>query len=203
MPPADLDQLRERGRREVEAELADRNRRVEGAAERDVGHDRSAGRLDGERPCDDVGGNVAEAHRSNPTALDARDGLESSARDVQDDPAVGRVDHAALEGPGDERDRPVAAGGRVPGVVEEDRAEMGALVVAGQHEAAVHVGMAAGLEDEQLADAVVIAERRRAPLEHRRPLQQRCASGDDAKRLAGGVVVGGLDLHLRTGDPRC
>ena len=89
----------------------------------------------------------------------------------------------------------MATGGRVPGVVEEDGAELCAVVVARQDEAAVHVGVPARLEDQQLADPIVIAERRRATLEHRRPLQQRCAARDDAERLAGGVVVGRLDLH--------
>ena len=69
---------------------------------------------------------------------------------------------AALERPRDERDRAVAARGRVALVVEEDDAEVGAVVLGLGDEAAVHVGVAARLVDEQLADVVEVLERETA-----------------------------------------
>jgi hypothetical protein len=74
--------------------------------------------------------------------------------------------------------------------VEEDDAEVGAVVVRLGDEAAVHVGVPAGLEDEQLANLVEPLECEAPLVEDRGALEPRHTAGDDAKRLACGVVVG-------------
>ena len=81
------------------------------------------------------------------------------------------------------------AGGRVAGVVEEDDAEVGALVLRLGDEAAVHVGVAARLEDEQPPDVVEVLGGVAALVEDRPALERLDAAGDDAERLAAGVVV--------------
>ena len=140
---------------------------VEGAAERDV--DRAARRFEPARV--DVGRHVPEADGANVAGLDAGDRLEAPGGAVDNDARLrlDRLDHAGLERPGDERDRAVAAGGRVAGVVEEDDAEVGAVVLRLGHEAAVHVRMAARLVDEQLPDVVEVLERVPSLVEDRPP----------------------------------
>ena len=85
----------------------------------------------------------------------------------------------------------MAAGRRVALVVEEDDAEVGAGVVRLGDEAAVHVGVAARLVDEEAADAVEDLAGEPAALEHRPALERPDAAGDDPERLAAGVVVDG------------
>ena len=68
-------------------------------------------------------------------------------------------DAAGLDRPGHERDRPVAARRRVALVVEEHDAEVRPVVVRRRDEAAVHVGVAARLVDEQPADIVEVVAR--------------------------------------------
>ena len=65
------------------------------------------------------------------------------------------------------------AGGRVPRVVEEDDAEVGAVVVRRDDVTAVHVRVTARLEDEQAAHVVDVLEREAAPFEDRRALERR------------------------------
>jgi hypothetical protein len=62
---------------------------------------------------------------------DARYRLEPARRNVDDDARLVSRDrqHARLERPGDERDRAVAARGRVARVVEEHDTEVGAGVL--------------------------------------------------------------------------
>ena len=83
--------------------------------------------------------------------------------------------------------------------MEEDDAEVGALVVRLRDEAAVHVRVPARLVDEQLAHVVEPLERKAALVEDRGALERRHTAGDDAKRLAGGVVVGRLDYEAAYG----
>src|SRR5205085_2093650 len=83
----------------------------------------------------------------------------------------------------------------------EDDAQVGAFVLRLGHEAAVHVRMAARLVDEQAPHVVEVFERVPALGEDRRPLERSHAAGDDAERLAGGVVVGGRD-HPRAARKR-
>ena len=85
-----------------------------------------------------------------------RERLETSRRHVDDDAGLPPADRqdAALERPRDQRDRAVPAGGRVAGVVEEDDAEIRAVVLRLGDEAAVHVGMAARLVDKQLPKVI-------------------------------------------------
>ena len=83
--------------------------------------------------------------------------------------------------------------------MEEDDAEVGALVVRLRDEAAVHVRVPARLVDEQLAHVVEPLEREAALVEDRGALERRHTAGDDAKRLAGGVVVGRLDYEAAYG----
>ena len=125
-----------------------------------------------------VGGHVAEAHGFHIAVLDARDRLQPSRGTVDDDARLrlGRVDDAALDRPRDERDRAVAARGRVARVVEEDDAEVGAIVLRLRHKAAVHVGVAARLVDEQAANVVDVLEGV-APL-----VEDRAARVEDRRR---------------------
>ena len=112
------------------------------------------------------------------------------------------VDNPALDRPRDERDRAVAARRRVARVVEEDDAEVGTLVLGLGHEAAVHVGVAARLVDQQAANIVGVFESV-APLVEDRAAEKRVdAAGDDAERLAGRVVVDRADTALRAGELR-
>ena len=121
-------------------------RGVEGASEGDV--DDPARRLDPLGP--DERRHVAEAHGAHPPAFDGRPRLEPAGGHVDDDPVlpVGASDHALVERPRHERDRPVPAGGRVALVVEEDDAEVGAIVVRRDDVTAVHVGVPSRLVDE-------------------------------------------------------
>ena len=88
--------------------------------------------------------------RTRPSST-RRPRLEAPRRDVDDDAvlALAALDDALVERPRDERDRPVPARGRVALVVEEDDAEIGAVVVRRHDVAAVHVGVAARLEDQE------------------------------------------------------
>ena len=169
------------------------DRRVERASERDlelVLADLEPGRVD-------VRGHVAEAHRAHATVLDVRPGFEASRRYVDDHVvlALGSLDDALVERPRDERDRPVPARGRVAGVVEEDDAEVRAVVVRLDDVAAVHVGMPARLVDQQAAYVVEPVVGVASLVEDRRPAQGIDAAGDDPERLAGSVVVDRANLH--------
>ena len=121
-------------------------RRVERAAVGDV--DLACRRLEACAP--DERRHVAEPHRAHLAAVHESPGLEPPGRHVDDDPllALAPLDHALVECPGDECDRAMAARGRVAGVVEEDDAEIRAVVVRLADEAAVHVRVAARLVDE-------------------------------------------------------
>src|SRR5581483_8474521 len=176
--PAELDQPRQLARLDRLLE-----RRVERAAERDV--DLAARRP--QAPPVDERRNVAEAHRPDAAAVQARDRRQPAGRDV--DHNLRALHQPALDRPGDERDRPVAAGGRVAGVVEEDGAEIGAVVLGLGDEAAVHVGMPAGLVDQQAADVVEPLQREPPLLEDRAALEPLDAARDDPERLVVGLVV--------------
>ena len=89
----------------------------------------------------------------------------------------------------------MAARRRVALVVEEDDAEVGAVVLGVRDEAAVHVGMSARLVDEQLPHVVQMLEREAALLENRAPAERLDAAGDDPERLAARVVVDRLDVQ--------
>ncbi len=163
------------------------DRGVEGTAERNV----HASLADPEALAPHVRGNVAEADRAHAAVLDPRPGLEASGRHVDDDAglALAALDDALVERPGDERDRPVPAGGRVARVVEEHDAEVRAPIVRLDDEAAVHVRVPARLEDEQAPDVVEACECIAPLVENRRAPERLDAAGDDPERLAARVVV--------------
>ena len=169
------------------------DRGVEGAAEGDV----DVGVPDPQPFGVDERGNVAEAHRTDAAVLDLRPGVEAARRHVHDDVVLAfpALDDPLVERPGHERDRAVAARGRVAGVVEEDDAEVGAVVVRRNDEAAVHVRVTAGLEDEEAADVVEPLERVAAAVEDRLTAERVDAGRDDAEGLASGVVVDGGYRH--------
>ena len=73
--------------------------------------------------------------------------------------------------------------------MEEDDAEVGALVFGVGDEAAVHVRVTSRLVDEELADVVEVGGRKSAPVEDRGALERSDAVGDDPEGLAPGVVV--------------
>ena len=80
--------------------------------------------------------------------------------------------------------------------MEEDDAEVGARRRSGGDDvAAVHVRVAARLEDEQPADVVEPLERVASLLEDRRAAQGLDPTRDDPERLAAGVVVDDLDAR--------
>ena len=110
--------------------------------------------------------------RTRPSST-LRPGLEAARRDVDDDAVLAllALDDALVERPGDERDRPVPARRRVAGVVEEDDAEVGAVVLGRHDVAAVHVRVAARLEDEQPPHVVEPLGSIAPPLEDRPPLR--------------------------------
>ena len=92
------------------------------------------------------------------------------------------------------------ARGRVAVLVPEQDPEVGAVVVGRHEKAAVHVGVPAGLVAEQPADAVDVLATRGvlAPVSDRLARDLEHAAVDDPKRLAGGVVVGRVDLDSRS-----
>jgi hypothetical protein len=98
--------------------------------------------------------------------------------------ALAPLDDALVERPRDERDRPVPARGRVAGVVEEDDAEVGAVVVRLDDEAAVHVRVAARLVDEEPPNVVEPLERVAALVEDRRAARRLDTARHDPERLA-------------------
>ena len=79
--------------------------------------------------------------------------------------------------------------------MEEDHAEVRAVVVRLDDEAAVHVGMPSRLVDEQTAHVVDALERVAALVEDRRPTQRLDPVRHDPEGLPCGVVVGCADLH--------
>ena len=82
----------------------------------------------------------------------------------------------------------------------EQDSELGTSVVRGHEEAAVHVSVATRLVAEQLAHAVDLLRARRVltPVPDRGARDLERAEIDDPKRLAGGVVIGRLDLDRRS-----
>ena len=85
----------------------------------------------------------------------------------------------------------------------EEDAEVGAVVIGRDDEAAVHVGVAARLVAQQPPDAVddVAAPRVLAALADGRAGDIGRAGRDDPERLAGGVVVGRLHVDHGTAQP--
>ncbi len=193
------DERREAGRRDVQPEAARVDRGVERAAVADVAADLTAPGLDRHVSGEDEGRHVPEADRLHVTAVgvDPGDTREPARRDVDRHGRLGPRDRepAGFEGPGHQRDRPVAARRRVTLVVEEHDAEVGAGVVGLGDEAAVHVGVAARLVDEQATDPVEDLAGEPATLEHGRALERPDAAGHDPERLAARVVVDRRDVE--------
>jgi hypothetical protein len=90
----------------------------------------------------------------------------------------------------------VPAGGRVARVVEEDDAEVGAIVVRLDDEAAVHVRVPARLVHEKASHVVEPFQRVAALVEDRPPAWRLDSAGHDPERLARGVVVDRSDRGL-------
>ena len=84
--------------------------------------------------------------------------------------------------------------------MEEDDAEIGAVVVRLDDEAAVHVGVPSRLVDEQPAHVVEPLERVASLVEDRRAARRVDAARHDPERLARRVVVDRADLHDATLD---
>lgn len=150
---------------------------------------------------DDIRRNVAKRHTlhqagSSPHARDDAAGGHVD-RDV-DLTVLGRPHPARFDRPGAEGDRPVAARGRVAVLVPEQDPQVCATIVGRHEETAVHVRVPARLVAEEPAHAVdpIAAPRVIAPVANGRPADLERGSVDDPKRLAGGVVVGRLDLDL-------
>ena len=87
------------------------------------------------------------------------------------------------------------ARGRIPRVVEEDAAEIGACIVRLDHEAAVHVRVPTRLVHEQPPHVVELLRGVPPTLEHGRSPECPHPAGHDPERLAAGVVVGRRDGH--------
>ena len=196
------DQLGERCRLDVEAEGMHVEGAVERAAEPDVERERAAGRLDDDIAGQHERGHVAEADGLDPTGVIEAGRAGQPARgdvDRQRDLVRARLDReaAGIDRPGHERDGPVATGRRVALVVEEHDAEVAGRVVGRRDEAAVHVGVAARLVDEELADVVEVRGRPATPFRHRAAFERGHAAGHDPEGLAARVVVGRRDLGQR------
>ena len=158
------DELGERRRLDVEPERPHVERAVERATERDVEGQRAAAGLDLDVAREHERRDVPEADGLDAAGVvQAGRAGEPARRDVDRDvDLVARRrdgDAPGVDRPGHERDRPVAAGRRVALVVEEHDAEVGVRVVGRRDEAAVHVGVAARLVDEQPADVVEVRRR--------------------------------------------
>src|SRR5438270_4774562 len=107
---------------------------------------------------------------------------------------------AASIGPGDQRDRAVPAGGAVAGVVKEDDAQLSPVIHGIRDKSAVHVGVPAWFEDEQLPDVVEMVERIAPLLEDGSASQRWDAAADDPKRLPCRVIVDGGHHQLPARD---
>ena len=83
--------------------------------------------------------------------------------------------------------------------MKEDDPELGAPVFRLRHEPAVHVRVTAWLEDQQLPNVIEVVERVAPLLEDGASAQRGNPAADDAKRLAGGVVVHGRHHQAATG----
>ena len=144
-------------------------------------------------------GTLRKLHGAHPPVPHRRPCLEAARRHVHDDPVLSLVplDDALVECPRDEGDRAVPAGSRVAGIVEEDDAEVGPDVVCRHDVTSVHVGVAARLEHEEPADVVQALQCIAAPRENRLSAQRLDTSGDDAERLAAGVIIVDADLRQR------
>ena len=196
------DQLGEGSRLDTEPELAHIHRAVERPTERDVERQPAPARLDLHVAREHERGDVPEAHRLDPTvAVQARRAGEPARRNVDRDRdltgARFRRDATGVDRPGHQRDRPVPARRRVALVVEEHDAQVAVGVVGWRDEAAVHVGVAARLVDEELADVVDIRGGPAAAFRHGPAFERRDTAGHDPERLATGVVVGRRDLGQR------
>ena len=90
--------------------------------------------------------------------------------------------------------------------MEEDDTEVRAGVVRLDDEAAVHIGMASRLVDEQPTNVVESIERIAALVEDRLASWSLDSTGHDPEGLACGVVVDRVDLHgstlVEAGAPR-
>ncbi len=208
--PSDRGQFGQPGRGDGEPEGGCRDGGVAGARVRQVDRDGPARGGDLDPSGGDPGGYVAEGHAG---------GAARPAVDEGGDPAGGHVDphprHAVrrrrdqprVHRPGAERHGAVAARGGVAVLVPEQHAQVRALVVRRDDEAAVHPAVAARLVREQPADVVqragargggaaAGAERDGAALGDGAARDGRQAGGDDPERLARRVVVDGLDHGL-------
>src|SRR5690606_18723671 len=109
-------------------------------------------------------------------------------------PVGGGLDETFADGVDAERDRAVAARRGVAVLVPEQRAEVRAGVVGRYEEAAVHVGVAARLVHQQLAEVVDVGGIG-AAFQDGGARDGGDAAGDDPERLARRVVVDGGDGH--------
>src|SRR4029079_1423220 len=118
-------------------------------------------------------------------------------RDVDDDAVLtlAALHDPRVERPGDERDGSVTTGRRVPRIVEEDDPEVGSLLRL-DDVAAVHVGVAARLVDEEAAPAISPVWRVAPLLEDRVAAQPIHTARHDPERLARGVVVDRANFHV-------
>ncbi len=174
---------------------------VEGAAERHVERDEAVRRPDRDVPREHERRDVPEPDRLDPAVVvEPRRADQPPARHVDrdTDDAVRRHGRkpARVDRPRDQRDRAVAARGRVALVVEEHDAEVRPVVVGRRHERPVHVGVAARLVDQQPADVIEVVHRPAPALEDGPALEVGDAAGHDPERLAGRVVVDGPDRAL-------
>ncbi len=198
-PAAQGDQLSQLIGHDPQAPAPGRRERVDRTAVGDV--DVGAGGRHAAR--DHVCGNVAKRHALDGacSGTDARD--HAPGWHVDRDLAfavVGRRHPPRFDRPRAERDRPVSAGGRVAILVPEQNAKVGTAIVGRHEEAAVHVGVPAGLVTQQPAHAVDFLAARRvlAPVTDRVTRDLEHPEIDDPKRLAGGVVIGRVDLDSRS-----
>ncbi len=174
-----------------EPEVRRRHDRVEGPAPRHVDRQRPALDLDRDVPGVEVRRHVAERDLGHPAASEGRLRPHHARRRVEGDGrrVAGGREGAGLDQRGRQGDDAVTAHRAIPLVGEEDDAVVGPGRRRRRQDRAVHVGVAARLEQQRPSDVVVVAGEHPPPLQQRRPRQRRHARRDDPQRLPRRVGV--------------
>ena len=139
----------------------------------------------------DKGRNVSETNGPHVTVKHRRPSDQPTGRCIYGDTdfAVGSLQTSALERPRYQCNRSVPARGAVAGIVKEDHAKICTGIVRGRDEAAIHIGVAARLVDEEASNVVDICGSPQPTLAYSRTADLRRALDDDPERLTSGVVV--------------
>ena len=205
---AELDQRAHLFRLDRQLGLLDVDVVVEGAAEHDVAGDLAEDRrLHFEVALIDESRHIGKAHAADLAAIPLDPGFDEAGRRVEADPGFRRaaLDEVQLHQHLAERDDAVPAHVAIAFVVDEDHAEIGLVGHRRQQVGAVHVGVAARLVHQELAQIVALGLQPGALVEDGGARHRRHAGGDDAQGFAAGVGVDGVDGagQVEHGDSQC